>query len=141
MRILVLALSTLLLVQDSEQDQKIADLVEKLESDSVVDRESASEELRKVGTAALPQLREVAKTGSAEAKTRAEEIIRTIELAEKVKVVHPGIKVLYASGYTDDEIVRREIMTDDRQFTMKPFTPHTLANKVRESLDRLLPVG
>ena len=63
------------------------------------------------------------------------------ELAEKVKQMHPGIKVLYASGYTDDEIVRREIMTDGRQFIMKPFTPHTLTIKVRETLDRLQPVG
>ncbi|MCH7626416.1 MAG: GAF domain-containing protein [Chloroflexi bacterium] len=63
------------------------------------------------------------------------------ELAEKVKLMHPGIKVLYASGYTDDEIVRREIMTDDRQFIMKPFTPLTLTKKVREALDRLQPVG
>ncbi|MCH8061008.1 MAG: PAS domain S-box protein [Chloroflexi bacterium] len=63
------------------------------------------------------------------------------ELAEKVKLMHPGIKVLYASGYTDDEIVRREIMTDDRQFIMKPFTPLALTNKVREALDRLHPVA
>ena len=63
------------------------------------------------------------------------------ELAEKVKQTHPGIKVLYASGYTDDEIVRREIMTDDRQFIMKPFTPLALTRKVRDALDRLHPVG
>jgi CheY-like chemotaxis protein len=45
------------------------------------------------------------------------------------------IKVLYMSGYTDDERFRQEAGTDGFAFLAKPFTPGTLARRVREVLD------
>lgn len=58
------------------------------------------------------------------------------ELAENVLKVLPRIKVLYVSGYTDDEVLRRGILGGREVFLQKPFSPAALAEKVREVLDR-----
>ena len=60
------------------------------------------------------------------------------ELAEAVKSLRPGIRVLYASGYTDHAIVRHGILDAGVAFIQKPFTPSTLNTKVREILDAAL---
>jgi len=60
------------------------------------------------------------------------------ELAEKVRTLYPGIKVLYMSGYTEDAVIRHGILQEDVAFIRKPFTPNTLAIKVRQVLDGVL---
>jgi PAS domain S-box-containing protein len=57
------------------------------------------------------------------------------ELAEKVLPLRPQMKVLFTSGYLDDEIVHK-ILNSGNQFLKKPFSPALLARKVREVLDR-----
>jgi PAS domain S-box-containing protein len=57
------------------------------------------------------------------------------ELAQSLEVLHPGIKVLYMSGYTDDAIVRHGLLDQEIAFLQKPFTPDALMRKVREVLD------
>ena len=57
------------------------------------------------------------------------------ELAEAVKTLRPDIRVLYASGYADDAIVRHGVLDADVAFIQKPFTPNTLSAKVRQVLD------
>ena len=57
------------------------------------------------------------------------------ELAHALEVLHPGIKVLYMSGYTDDAIVRHGLLGREIAFIQKPFTPAALTRKVREVLD------
>jgi hypothetical protein len=47
----------------------------------------------------------------------------------------PGMKVLYMSGYTDSAIVNSGILQKEVAFLQKPFTPATLAEKVREVLE------
>ena len=58
------------------------------------------------------------------------------ELADQVKARRPAIKVLYISGYTDDEVLRQGVVVARDAFLQKPFTPLTLLAKVREVLDR-----
>ena len=58
------------------------------------------------------------------------------ELAQTLKVQHPGLKVLYMSGYTDNAIVHHGVLEEGINYIQKPFTLDALARKVREVLDR-----
>ncbi len=57
------------------------------------------------------------------------------ELAERIAELHPAMKVIYMSGYTDNAIVHRGVLEPGTPFIEKPFTPDGLARKVREVLD------
>jgi PAS domain S-box-containing protein len=57
------------------------------------------------------------------------------ELAQSLETLHPDIRVLYMSGYTDDAIVRHGLLDQEIAFLQKPFTPDALMRKVREVLD------
>ena len=51
----------------------------------------------------------------------------------------PGMPVLYMSGYTDDAIVQRGVLEAGVNFLEKPFSPASLALKVRDVLDHRAP--
>jgi hypothetical protein len=53
------------------------------------------------------------------------------ELADTVKSRRPQLKVLYMSGYTNDEVVRHGVILARDTFLQKPFTPTSLVAKVR----------
>ncbi len=57
------------------------------------------------------------------------------ELASMAMARQPDLKVLYMSGYTDNVIARHGVLEEGVAFIQKPFTIHTLADKVREILD------
>ena len=57
------------------------------------------------------------------------------ELAEKVSMIRPSIRVLFASGYTDDASLLHGIRTDELSFLQKPFTAVDLLRRVRTVLD------
>jgi PAS domain S-box-containing protein len=57
------------------------------------------------------------------------------EVAEKLTVVRPEIKVLYMSGYPDHPVFEQGGVDRDTAFLQKPFTPNLLTQKVREVLD------
>jgi len=57
------------------------------------------------------------------------------ELVERLRSQRPGLKVLYISGYTNDEIVRRGVRRTEAHFLQKPFTSQELMRKVRQVLD------
>ena len=57
------------------------------------------------------------------------------ELAGRAAVLRPGMKLLLMSGYTDDAIMRHGVLDAGTAFLQKPFTPRTLAQRVREVLD------
>ncbi|MDP6801248.1 MAG: hypothetical protein QF744_15690, partial [SAR202 cluster bacterium] len=58
------------------------------------------------------------------------------ELAERLAECHPLIKVMFTSGYTDDQFSQAEMISERAAFVRKPFKPAELARKVREVLDR-----
>ncbi len=115
-----------------------------LVEDSKVIRDMASEVLRLCGYTV------VAATGSGEALLmceRHEGCIHMLltdvvmphlsgpDLAERLTRVRPDMKVLYMSGYTDNELARHGIVDTDVAFIQKPFTPTSLSLKVREVFD------
>jgi signal transduction histidine kinase/DNA-binding response OmpR family regulator len=57
------------------------------------------------------------------------------ELAERLTKLHPKLKVLYMSGYTDNAIVHHGVLDPGTRFIGKPFSAVELARKVREVLD------
>jgi len=57
------------------------------------------------------------------------------DLAEKVASRHPGIKLLFMSGYTDNVIAHQGILEHGLNFIQKPFTIRALSEKMREVLD------
>ncbi len=57
------------------------------------------------------------------------------QVAEALIQRHPHLKVLFVSGYTDDAIIRRGILSATAAFLQKPFSATALAQKVREMLD------
>ena len=58
------------------------------------------------------------------------------QLADVVSAMRPKICVLYMSGYSEDAIVRNGVLEDEISFLQKPFSPDTLAQKVKEILDK-----
>ncbi|HEX6433729.1 MAG TPA: ATP-binding protein, partial [Gemmatimonadales bacterium] len=56
------------------------------------------------------------------------------ELARRAVGLVPELPVLFMSGYTDDEIVRRGLLQAGQPFLQKPFTPEALASEVAELL-------
>jgi two-component system cell cycle sensor histidine kinase/response regulator CckA len=57
------------------------------------------------------------------------------ELVDQLIAQRPELKVLYVSGYTNDEITRRGVGGSDGAFIQKPFTSEDLMRKVREILE------
>jgi CheY-like chemotaxis protein len=57
------------------------------------------------------------------------------DLAERLAATRPNTSVLYMSGYTDDAIVRHGVLDKNMPFLQKPFSPDSLARKVKEVLD------
>src|SRR5262245_13495976 len=56
------------------------------------------------------------------------------ELAEEAARRRPGLRTLFLSGYTPDEVLRQGVRAEETHFLQKPFTPSTLLKKVREML-------
>lgn len=57
------------------------------------------------------------------------------ELAKRLASARPDMRVLCMSGYTDDSIVRHGVIEAHLAYLQKPFTPDSLARKVRQVLD------
>ena len=58
------------------------------------------------------------------------------ELVARFKSLHPEIKVLFISGYTDTAIDQHGLSESDIALLQKPFSLTSLARKVREVLDK-----
>jgi two-component system cell cycle sensor histidine kinase/response regulator CckA len=63
------------------------------------------------------------------------------DLFTRVHALRPEIRVLYASGYTDNAIVLHGVLEQGVAFIQKPFTPHRLLKVVRDVLDAPVPAA
>ena len=57
------------------------------------------------------------------------------QLAKRLLELRPGLRVLFMSGYTDDVINNRGVLSENTLLLPKPFTRAVLLRKVREALD------
>jgi len=57
------------------------------------------------------------------------------EVADEIKKIYPGIKVLFVSGYTSEIVHEKGIIDIGLNFLSKPILPNQLLKKVRGILD------
>ena len=57
------------------------------------------------------------------------------DLAVRLAEQRPDLPILFTSGYTDDNVVRRGLLESGQPFLQKPFSPSALAQNVRALLD------
>ncbi len=56
------------------------------------------------------------------------------ELSEKLTRIHPEMKILFTSGYTENIIVHHGVIDPNLNFIGKPYSLQPLASKIREVL-------
>ncbi len=56
-------------------------------------------------------------------------------LSEQTQGTYPTMKVLYMSGYPENASILHHVNVKGQHFLQKPFSPTSLADKVREVLD------
>jgi len=59
------------------------------------------------------------------------------ELADRVWARYPGLPVLFMTGYSTQDVLKRGLVVAGASFIQKPFTPEGLV----EAVGRLLKVG
>jgi two-component system cell cycle sensor histidine kinase/response regulator CckA len=57
------------------------------------------------------------------------------QLSDLLVQQYPHLKVLYVSGYSDNEIAPHGILETGVLLLQKPYTPNLLRDKVRETLE------
>jgi CheY-like chemotaxis protein len=57
-------------------------------------------------------------------------------MVDELHELSPGMRVLFMSGYTDNEILRRGIRSSEIEFLQKPFTAESLRAAVKTVLDK-----
>jgi FixJ family two-component response regulator len=61
------------------------------------------------------------------------------DLVDRVRALHPGVSVLFMSGYAGGALTHQGVVAPGTAFLQKPFTPEALVNKVRAALDAKAP--
>jgi two-component system cell cycle sensor histidine kinase/response regulator CckA len=56
-------------------------------------------------------------------------------LAERIQELHPEVKILFMSGYTDNAIVHHGVLDEGMWFLQKPFSAQALVERVRDLLE------
>jgi len=56
------------------------------------------------------------------------------DLARKIRAVDTGMPIIFVSGYTDDDELRKSGLDDRSFFIEKPFVPEALLAKLREAV-------
>jgi two-component system cell cycle sensor histidine kinase/response regulator CckA len=61
------------------------------------------------------------------------------EVGDRMANEAPHVPVLYMSAYTEDEVLRRQLLAPTAALLHKPFSPWLLAQRVRAALDGSVP--
>jgi CheY-like chemotaxis protein len=59
------------------------------------------------------------------------------ELGQRMSLLEPKLPILYMSGYTGEDVVRRGLLEAGSPFLQKPFSAEALGRKARDMLDQL----
>jgi two-component system, cell cycle sensor histidine kinase and response regulator CckA len=118
---------TVLLVEDDEQVRVLAKTVLERHGFRVIAAAGCEEALRVVATFKEPIQLLLTDVVMPRMSGR--------QLAEKLTLQRPRMKVLFMSGYTDDTVIHHGVLQAGMQFLQKPLTPEGLTRKVREVLD------
>jgi CheY-like chemotaxis protein len=57
------------------------------------------------------------------------------ELAQRLKPLHPDLKILFMTGYAEHALQFQDLPHDEIYYLHKPFEAHGLLQRVRELLD------
>ncbi len=57
------------------------------------------------------------------------------ELVRQLSAIRPDTRTLFMSGYMDDTLGEGGILSTNANFIQKPFSPGTIAQRIREILD------
>jgi PAS domain S-box-containing protein len=57
------------------------------------------------------------------------------ELADRVEALYPHTRILFTSAYTENAIIHQGVLNKGVELLQKPFTPSSLARKVRDVLE------
>jgi len=57
------------------------------------------------------------------------------EFARRLADLEPDVPVLFMSGFTDDDVIRRGLLDPGAPYLQKPFDAATLGQRIRETLD------
>ncbi|MCC6217337.1 MAG: GAF domain-containing protein [Polyangiaceae bacterium] len=119
---------TLLLVEDDPAVQRLTDRILRAAGYGVIVTGSASEALERLSGEPRPVdavLTDIVLPDSS-----------GVALAERLRVAHPELRVVFMSGYPGDAFSGRLEADATTHFVAKPFTPEELTRKLREVLDR-----
>jgi CheY-like chemotaxis protein len=61
------------------------------------------------------------------------------QTVERIRSIQPHARVLFMSGYTDEQTGDTDLLGPDASYIPKPFSGEQLARKVRDLLDRKEP--
>ncbi|HEX2757759.1 MAG TPA: PAS domain S-box protein, partial [Thermoanaerobaculia bacterium] len=118
---------TILLVEDESGVRRLSRTILEAQGYTVLEAASGDEAL------------EIARSHAGEIHLVATDVIMPgmsgRVLWDQLRVLRPKSRVLFMSGYTDDAIARHGVLEPGIAFLQKPFTPFSLAQKVREVLD------
>jgi signal transduction histidine kinase/FixJ family two-component response regulator len=119
---------TILLVEDEEMVRELGCRVLRQYGYRVLEARQASEAMRLASERTVPielMVTDMVMPGGLSGR----------ELAQRLSASRPDMKVLFISGYTEDEGFRHSDPDRRMPFLQKPFTPQALVQAVRELLD------
>lgn len=113
---------TILLVEDEALVRLFTSRILQVSGYDVIDAKSGEEALEKIESMDRPidlLLTDVVMPG-----------LSGGDLAKELKASNPDLRVVYMSGYNDDEIIRRGVSRDSASFLQKPFTRDVLVQRI-----------